>query len=141
MLAPPRRNPIACCPNAGPPPDPDTVEAAKPKDVRNINAVVNQANPGVAMYEERQRTFAKRPRYLGYGGHHHSNGREHSAPMGLPAPESIGGGWGDGAPSTSGPQFPSPFYPAPPAGMPPPGMPPPGMPHMQGECTGELNGD
>ena len=32
---------------AGPPPDPELLEAAKPKDYRNINIVANQANEGI----------------------------------------------------------------------------------------------
>jgi hypothetical protein len=32
---------------AGPPPDPSRLEAAKPKDYRNINIVANQANEGI----------------------------------------------------------------------------------------------
>jgi hypothetical protein len=45
----------------GPPPDPSTVEAAKPRDQRDINRVVNNANPGVIKEEERM-FFNKRPR-------------------------------------------------------------------------------
>ena len=32
----------------GPPPDPSTIEAAKPRDFRNINVVVNSVNTGIA---------------------------------------------------------------------------------------------
>lgn len=32
---------------AGPPPDPELLEAAKPKEYRNINIVANQANEGI----------------------------------------------------------------------------------------------
>lgn len=32
---------------AGPPPDPERLEAAKPKEFRNINIVANQANEGI----------------------------------------------------------------------------------------------
>lgn len=31
----------------GPPPDPSTLEAARPRDVRNVNAVVNSVNIGI----------------------------------------------------------------------------------------------
>ena len=33
---------------SGPPPDPSTLEAAKPRDFRNINVVVNSVNTGIA---------------------------------------------------------------------------------------------
>ena len=35
----------------GPPPDPSTIEAAKPRDFRNINVVVNSVNTGIAANE------------------------------------------------------------------------------------------
>lgn len=37
----------------GPPPDPSTLEACKPKEYRDINRVVNSVNPGVIKEEER----------------------------------------------------------------------------------------
>lgn len=36
---------------SGPPPDPSNVEAAKPREFRNINAVVNSVNSGIAAGE------------------------------------------------------------------------------------------
>ena len=36
---------------SGPPPDPSTIEAAKPRDFRNINVVVNSVNTGIALGE------------------------------------------------------------------------------------------
>lgn len=36
---------------SGPPPDPSTIEAAKPRDFRNINVVVNSVNTGIAAGE------------------------------------------------------------------------------------------
>ena len=33
---------------SGSPPDPSTLEAAKPRDFRNINVVVNSVNTGIA---------------------------------------------------------------------------------------------
>jgi hypothetical protein len=44
---------------SGPPPDPACVEAAKPRDQRDINRVVNSVNPGLVKDEDR---FNKRPR-------------------------------------------------------------------------------
>lgn len=32
----------------GPPPNPEFVEAAKPREYRNINIVVNEVNPNIA---------------------------------------------------------------------------------------------
>eukprot|EP00195_Chlamydomonas_chlamydogama_P012804 CAMPEP_0202894432 /NCGR_PEP_ID=MMETSP1392-20130828/3849_1 /ASSEMBLY_ACC=CAM_ASM_000868 /TAXON_ID=225041 /ORGANISM="Chlamydomonas chlamydogama, Strain SAG 11-48b" /LENGTH=306 /DNA_ID=CAMNT_0049579137 /DNA_START=174 /DNA_END=1094 /DNA_ORIENTATION=- len=50
--------------NPGPPPEPELVEAAKPRDARDINRVVNSVNPGVVKDEERP--FKRgRPYYRG----------------------------------------------------------------------------
>jgi cleavage and polyadenylation specificity factor subunit 4 len=46
---------------AGPPPDPTLLEAAKPKDFRNINIVANQANENILPADMRTR----RPLRLG----------------------------------------------------------------------------
>lgn len=51
----------------GPPPDPTRLEACKPKEVRNINVVANQANEGIAQVEHRQ---PKRPRVAGAEDQH-----------------------------------------------------------------------
>lgn len=45
--------PIFLSPLPGPPPDPSTLEACKPKEYRDINRVVNSVNPGVIKEEER----------------------------------------------------------------------------------------
>ena len=39
----------------GPPPDPQIFEAAKPKELRNVNLVANQANEGILALEARHR--------------------------------------------------------------------------------------
>lgn len=60
----------SCAPaRTGPPPEPDTVEACKARDHRDVNRVANDVNPGVQERErERERAFepsAKRIRYAG----------------------------------------------------------------------------
>eukprot|EP00798_Chlamydomonas_sp_ICE-L_P017221 gene17221-23543_t len=52
--------------STGPPPELNTVEAAKPRDYRDINRVVNQVNPGV-IKEEDMLPFRKRGRFIDYG--------------------------------------------------------------------------
>ena len=46
----------------GPPPDPELLEACKPKELRNINIVANQANEGILPMDQR-----RRPLRLGMG--------------------------------------------------------------------------
>lgn len=46
----------------GPPPDPAGIEAAKPRELRNLNVVANQANQGIAPIPERP---FRRPRHEG----------------------------------------------------------------------------
>lgn len=46
----------------GPPPDPELIEACKPKELRNINIVANQANEGILPADQR-----RRPLRLGMG--------------------------------------------------------------------------
>lgn len=41
----------------GPPPDPELLEAAKPKEFRNINIVANQANEGILPAELRRKAL------------------------------------------------------------------------------------
>lgn len=54
--------------SSGPPPDPSTIEAAKPRDYRNINVVVNSVNTGIAA-NDRPGAQAGRGRGQGrYGG-------------------------------------------------------------------------
>lgn len=43
---------------AGPPPDPELLEAAKPKEYRNINIVANQANEGILPQDMNARRLA-----------------------------------------------------------------------------------
>ncbi len=47
----------------GPVPEPETVEAAKPREFRNINLVVNTVNRGIAGGSDRQGGFQRGPRY------------------------------------------------------------------------------
>ncbi|GIL69466.1 hypothetical protein Vretimale_13578 [Volvox reticuliferus] len=81
--------------NPGPPPDPEEVEAAKPREFRNINVVVNQVNPGVAREDERP---PKRPRpFVGRGGERErdrAGERDRDRPLALPAPPPPAGGPG-----------------------------------------------
>lgn len=53
----------------GPPPDPELLEACKPRELRNITIVANQANEGVLKIEER----AKQQRHL-LEGHQQESG-------------------------------------------------------------------
>ncbi|GIL48716.1 hypothetical protein Vafri_5171 [Volvox africanus] len=79
--------------NPGPPPGPEEVEAAKPREYRNINVVVNQVNPGVAREDERP---PKRPRpFVGRERERDRVGeRERDRPLALPAPPPPAGGPG-----------------------------------------------
>eukprot|EP00887_Chlorella_sp_A99_P000403 scaffold13.g403.t1 len=63
----------------GPAPDPSQLEAAKPREHRNLNVVANQANTGIAPIPERP---FRRPRHDG----------PHSGRLGLPTPHGSGGG-------------------------------------------------
>eukprot|EP00955_Chlamydomonas_euryale_P104884 365599-Chlamydomonas_euryale.AAC.3 len=47
-------------PVPGPPPDPSTVEACKPKEYRDVNRVVNSVNPGTIEEKERWHKRASR---------------------------------------------------------------------------------
>jgi cleavage and polyadenylation specificity factor subunit 4 len=46
---------------SGPPPDPETLEAAKPKEARDINVVVNMVNKGITD-RDRQRERERQQR-------------------------------------------------------------------------------
>lgn len=61
----------------GPPPDPETLEAAKPREHRNLAIVANQANENIMPEREAR---PRRPREGGYGA--------------LPGPGGGGGGGG-----------------------------------------------
>ncbi|GLC44617.1 hypothetical protein PLESTF_001657700 [Pleodorina starrii] len=119
--------------NPGPPPGPEEVEAAKPREFRNINVVVNQVNPGVARDDERP---LKRPRP--FGGRDRGpdrdrigdRDRDRDRPLALPAPPPLAGGPGPGAPGPGGP-------PAPMGGAPPP----PGAGGGGGPGGGWLDGE
>lgn len=54
----------------GPPPNPEGLEAAKPREYRNINIVVNEVNPNIATGDPRP---VKRPRYGNETGYRQGN--------------------------------------------------------------------
>lgn len=53
---------------SGPPPDPSTIEAAKPRDFRNINVVVNSVNTGIALGERPGITAGRGRGHARFGG-------------------------------------------------------------------------
>jgi len=111
---------------AGPPPDPATLEACKPKEHRDLHVVVNEVNPGVIepkmlMGRKRDRQGQER-RALPYGrrgdGMSQRLGGGMQVPLALPAPGGMGGGGGSMQPPYMQPR-------------PPPGNPPPAAGGMQ----------
>lgn len=107
----------------GPPPNPEEVEACKPKQWRNVNVVVNQANPGTLEQEE------ERPFKRG-GGRGFGRGGGRGEPLALPGP----GDWRDGGPRGRGGHAAPRGRPAPPPGDPPAARSgaPPDMPPLMG---------
>ena len=51
----------------GPPPDPELLEACKPKELRNINIVANQANEGILPVDQKRRPLRLGPGQDGGG--------------------------------------------------------------------------
>ena len=79
----------------GPPPEPSSREAAKPREHRNLNIVANQANQGIAPIPERP---FRRPRHDGQHGRLALPGPPGSGalqPYGGPGGQQYGEGGGD----------------------------------------------
>ncbi|GMH38783.1 hypothetical protein BSKO_06667 [Bryopsis sp. KO-2023] len=103
---------------SGPPPDPELIEAAKPREYRNINIVVNEVNPNIA-------TGDLKPSKRGSNSMDQIEGGEFgNRQRYLSQPDS--GGSLDGSSNNSIP--PSNHHPSSSHGVPPPPNPPPNPP-------------
>eukprot|EP00873_Tetraselmis_striata_P007976 jgi/Tetstr1/428240/TSEL_018280.t1 len=136
----------------GPPPDPTTFEAAKPKDFRNINAVVNAVNANIAAGEGARFNERRGGRGGGRGGRgrgrgggdfHGGRGGDFHGGRGGGGGDFHGGRGGFGGPPPGGFGAPPPgalppgaYGGGPPGGFPPGGFPPPGGPPPVGPPAG-----